>query len=254
MDVAAPPRGVRPCAPDLAGDEPATTTNMSAGIGGSGLTGAGGAVGTAGVNGSNCPGTKCGSGQVCCVLNGACILPSRAAADCPKPTTLPAQSILGLAPCGSNADCAANEFCGSNTACLGPGQCIDRANCGTSTGPPICGCDGVTYKDVQTACRAGVDDPRSRPPRGLVVSWLSDVMVRRGMKGTEEGETVRKKALRGPWVTVQVRVTHWVSESAFSRVQPPSLTQRIQILSLLFCVPWHRLGTFRRAPVDRSRF
>jgi hypothetical protein len=33
---------------------------------------------------------------------------------------------------------------------------MDRANCGTSSGTPVCGCDGVTYKDVQTACRAGV--------------------------------------------------------------------------------------------------
>ena len=131
-------------------------TNPSAGTGGSGATGAASATGTAGSTGGKCPGTKCGSGQICCMLDGTCIAPSRAAVDCPKPTTLPAEAIPGLPPCASNADCTANQFCGSNTACLGPGQCMDRANCGTSTGPPFCGCDGVTYKDVQTACRAGM--------------------------------------------------------------------------------------------------
>jgi hypothetical protein len=141
---------------DLAGDEPATMPNPSAGTGGSSVAGASGTAGTGGTSGGKCPGTKCGIGQVCCILDGTCISPSRAATDCPQPTTLPAYSLPGSVSCGSNADCKASEFCGSTTACLGPGQCMDRANCGTSTGPPFCGCDGVMYKDVQTACRAGV--------------------------------------------------------------------------------------------------
>jgi hypothetical protein len=138
---------------DWPSGEAATTTTPSSGAGGSGTAGA---TGAAGESAGKCPGTKCGSGQICCVLDGTCISSSRAAADCPKPTALPANAIPGTISCGSNADCAATEFCGSNTSCLGPGQCMDRSNCGTSTGSPVCGCDGVTYPDVQTACRAGV--------------------------------------------------------------------------------------------------
>jgi hypothetical protein len=118
-------------------------------------TGSAGTNGAAGASGATCKAGRCGGGQVCCILNGTCISPSRAAIDCPRPTSLPSPGIPDAALCGSNADCASTQFCGSNDTCLGPGQCMDRSNCGTSTGPPVCGCDGVTYKDVQTACLAG---------------------------------------------------------------------------------------------------
>ena len=118
-------------------------------------TGSAGTNGGAGASGAMCKGGRCSGGQVCCLLDGKGISPSRAAIDCPRPTSLPSPGIPGAALCGSNADCASTEFCGSNDACLGPGQCMDRSSCGTSSGAPVCGCDGMTYPDVQTACRAG---------------------------------------------------------------------------------------------------
>jgi hypothetical protein len=40
-------------------------------------------------------------------------------------------------------------------ACLGPGVCQSRTNCG-SGGGPVCGCNGVTYPDIQSPCIVGV--------------------------------------------------------------------------------------------------
>jgi hypothetical protein len=43
----------------------------------------------------------------------------------------------------------------NSALCLGPGYCVANDNCGGS-GVPVCGCNGVTYPNKQTACGAGV--------------------------------------------------------------------------------------------------
>ena len=122
-----------------------------------------------------CAGVTCAVNQICCLLNGKCIDPSTATTSCPKPSasttdasssdssTEPSstgQSQDGTSvPCGSNADCRPTQFCATSSSllCLGPGVCESRSNCGASTGTQkFCGCDGVTYSDIQTPCRVGV--------------------------------------------------------------------------------------------------
>src|SRR5262249_15339193 len=86
-------------------------------------------------------------------LDGKCIDPDTAATTCVKP----APTSSATKPCASNADCASGEFCDSiaQSACLGPGQCTSRSNCG-SGGGETCGCDGVTYPNIQPSGRVGV--------------------------------------------------------------------------------------------------
>ncbi len=123
-----------------------------------------------------CGGVTCPTGQICCLLDGNCIDPSTAGTSCPKPSVpsndgslpsaLPDSGFLAGAsstgaslPCASNADCRPTQFCSteSQALCQGPGTCVSRSNCGYSSGTAqYCGCDGVTYPDVQSACRAGV--------------------------------------------------------------------------------------------------
>jgi hypothetical protein len=146
-------------------DGPATGGAGSAAAAGSGAAGAGSGAAGAGsgaagaptdMSGPACGKVHCAAKQICCLLDGSCIDPATAATACPRPPAPPDPSPPSARPCGSNADCAANEFCGTSLACLGPGTCMDRNNCGTSWGAKFCGCDGKTYPDVQTACRAGV--------------------------------------------------------------------------------------------------
>jgi hypothetical protein len=121
-----------------------------------------------------CGGVTCPSGQTCCLLGGNCIDPSTAETSCPKPSTSStsapstgAPSIgvdagLGISSvsCASNADCLPTQFCApppGTLLCLGPGTCQSRSNCGYSTGTTqYCGCDGVNYPSVQSACVVGV--------------------------------------------------------------------------------------------------
>ena len=118
-----------------------------------------------------CGGVTCAGAEICCLLNGKCIDPSTAATTCPKPGTSSADASADApatggstgtspndVPCGSNADCSPTQFCSTSQplTCLGPGTCESRSNCGFSSGTELCGCDGITYPDVQTACRAGV--------------------------------------------------------------------------------------------------
>jgi hypothetical protein len=152
----AAPGGVTGAAGATGTGTAAATGTGTAGATSTGAAGTTGGAGAAGTTGGKCPGSACPANQICCILDGSCIDPSTASSTCPKPAMAPPPSIPGARPCGSNADCAKNEFCAPETACLGPGVCQDRANCGTSTGPPFCGCDGATYPNVQTACRAGV--------------------------------------------------------------------------------------------------
>jgi hypothetical protein len=129
----------------------------SSGAGMSGTSDVGGGAGAVDMSGPACGGHRCAATQVCCVLNGLCIEPASARTVCPMPTTLP---VPGPSPgtrlCGSNADCDANEFCSPSIGCLSAGTCQDRSNCGTSTGTMVCGCDGKSYPNVQTACAAGI--------------------------------------------------------------------------------------------------
>ncbi len=124
-----------------------------------------------------CGGATCPAGQTCCLLDGTCIDPATAGTSCPKPSvasnggSLPSTTSNGGSlpsapssgdslPCASNADCRPTQFCQKSPlsrGCLGPGTCQSRSNCGFSWGTPgYCGCDGVTYSDIQSACRAGV--------------------------------------------------------------------------------------------------
>jgi hypothetical protein len=102
-----------------------------------------------------CAGQTCPRGQICCLLDGKCIDPSTAGTACPKGG---APSSHGAVACASNADCPATQFCttADYRLCLGPGTCQSRSNCGSSSGAQFCGCDGVSYPDIQSACRVGV--------------------------------------------------------------------------------------------------
>ena len=129
---------------------PTDSTVDTAGASGSGGEGAN-------TSGPACGDHRCAATQICCILDGTCIDPTSAATSCTKPTVLPRGALPGTRTCGSNADCTATEFCEPSIGCLcGPGTCVERNNCGTSTGGAWCGCDGVSYPNVQTACRKGV--------------------------------------------------------------------------------------------------
>jgi Cys-rich repeat protein len=98
-----------------------------------------------------CGGVTCGAGQDCCMLTAKCFdLTNRAA--CPKP---PLDSNNNE-QCGSNSDCPAGQFCESNTDfCTGPGFCQSQSNCGWSQDELYCGCNGISYPNMQSACAAG---------------------------------------------------------------------------------------------------
>jgi hypothetical protein len=101
-----------------------------------------------------CGGTYCLSNEVCCVIDGKCIDPTNAALSCQKP-----DAGIGSVQrtCGSNTDCQPDEFCSPSQGCLGPGLCVARSNCGSSTGTStFCGCDGKNYSSVQAACLVGI--------------------------------------------------------------------------------------------------
>lgn len=53
--------------------------------------------------------------------------------------------------------CTEAEVCRKSTGfCLGPGRCLARPEaCPADAGPPVCGCDGVTYGSECDAHRAG---------------------------------------------------------------------------------------------------
>jgi hypothetical protein len=70
----------------------------------------------------------------------------------------------GRVPCTSNAHCAEGEYCmlDEYLLCQGSGHCQPISNCGecqdSGTGAcRLCACDGNTYPNVQTACRAGAN-------------------------------------------------------------------------------------------------
>jgi hypothetical protein len=104
-----------------------------------------------------CAGVPCPAGAACCLATGRCFDPASGRDACPTP----AQSG-GDVTCASNLDCPAGSFCAAaaGASCVGPGRCIPRDNCGSCSGSgdgcQVCGCDGMTYPSVQSACLAGV--------------------------------------------------------------------------------------------------
>ena len=142
-------------------DTSQNSTATGAGASAAGAGGGGAAAGPAGGSAGSAPAVvicntiPCGPGEQCCLIDGNCFDPLSSPGECVAPTEPGPQ---GQTPCGSTSDCAPGEFCAPSNPqlCLGPGYCESTSNCGTSSGTLWCGCDGVTYPDVQTACAAGV--------------------------------------------------------------------------------------------------
>jgi hypothetical protein len=105
-----------------------------------------------------CGGRECAQGQACCLATGQCFDPTNDPAACAPP---PPTEGDPRKPCASNAHCAANEFCidDGTLICQVAGHCTPIDNCGFCSGGAeicrVCACDGNSYPDVQTACRAG---------------------------------------------------------------------------------------------------
>jgi hypothetical protein len=109
-----------------------------------------------------CGGVECGAGEVCCLPTSQCYDPATDAEACAPPE--PDMDPWGRTPCSSNAQCGEKEYCASDVfaICQGTGHCQPIGNCGTcddgGTGAcRVCACDGNTYPDPQTACRAGAN-------------------------------------------------------------------------------------------------
>jgi hypothetical protein len=114
---------------------------------------------------SFCGGVPCDPPLACCLSTGECYDPANdgVSACAPPP---PDDDPQGRRPCNSSAQCEPNEFCMTEgVLCVGSGHCQPIDNCGSCGGDPslpenpcrICGCDGNTYPDMQTMCRAGVN-------------------------------------------------------------------------------------------------
>lgn len=108
-----------------------------------------------------CGGVECAAGEACCIANGECFDPARDPEACPEPPASD-DDPWGRRPCNSNAQCGEREFCQlDGVTCEGTGHCNPRTNCGGCGGDcTLCGCDGNTYPDVQTACLAGANAPQ----------------------------------------------------------------------------------------------
>jgi hypothetical protein len=110
---------------------------------------------------SFCGGSPCDPPLACCMATGECFDPNGDAGACRTPD--PDNDPQGRKACASSAQCGENEYCElSGLLCQGTGHCQPIGNCGGCEGDPpelcrVCACDGNTYPDPQTACRAGVN-------------------------------------------------------------------------------------------------
>lgn len=141
-----------------------------------------------------CGGLTCPSGQDCCFSSGRCFDPVGAAGVCPRPP----RDGDPRTPCAASSHCSSTEFCEETNRrlCLGNGHCQARGDCGTCTGTreqcAVCGCDGITYPDLASACRMGarialrsacLSEPA--PDAGTdasVVTCVDSAMCPRGME------------------------------------------------------------------------
>lgn len=134
------------------GDGQDAPKDGSAGASASSGAGGGGADGAA-AGPVICAGVECAAGEDCCLLDGSCFDPAQNPNACAAPSGPPRR---GQAPCNASSQCAPGEYCAPDELCLGPGFCTSLTNCGSSSGMPMCGCNGVTYPNVETACHEGV--------------------------------------------------------------------------------------------------
>jgi hypothetical protein len=102
-----------------------------------------------------CGGAECEAPRACCFATGQCFDPATEPDVCAEPP--PDDHPQGLKPCTSNSQCTERQFCQlDGFSCQGSGHCRPRTSCG-STSLPVCGCDGNTYSNRQTACLAGAN-------------------------------------------------------------------------------------------------
>jgi hypothetical protein len=137
------------------------SSNGGSAIGGSGAAfpgrGGGNTAGSASLDPPGpvyCGGVECPAPRACCLATSVCFDPATEPDLCPRPP-------LGrddTRPCASNAHCSFGETCvlPPLSLCQGNGHCVAIASC-PGSGYAICGCDGNSYPNVETACRSGAN-------------------------------------------------------------------------------------------------
>jgi hypothetical protein len=103
--------------------------------------------------------SDCASGQLCCVGTGRCYDP-RCLSCCMGTTPMDAGHV-----CTSNRECGSMEYC-AGTGCDTPGTCAARPTTCSDIYEPVCGCNGMTYRNGCEAARQGVRVASPRPCGG----------------------------------------------------------------------------------------